>query len=346
MDTWATSSLSPQIACGWEDDPDLFARTFPMDVRPQGPEIIRTWLFSTVLRSHYEHGTLPWSDALINGWILDPDRKKMSKSRGKVVTPAALIDEFGADGVRYWALRAAPGADTAIDNAVFKNGRRLAIKLLNASKFVLGVGRSQNGPESVTEAIDRSLLTQLAAVAEDATASFVGYRYDRALAAIEPFFWRFCDDYLELVKNRAYGDGGGPGAESAKATLEVALSTLQRLLAPFVPFVAEEVWSWWQPGSVHRSAWPRGDELRAIAGEADAAVLDVASEVLSEVHKAKTSERRSLRTHVERLVIEDAGDRLAALRRAESDVRGAGNVHELVLREGDERTVSVELAPA
>jgi valyl-tRNA synthetase len=344
MDTWATSSLSPHIACGWEDDPDLFARTFPMDVRPQGPEIIRTWLFSSVLRAHYEHGTLPWSDALINGWILDPDRKKMSKSRGKVITPAALIDEFGADGMRYWALRAAPGADTAVDNAVFKNGRRLAIKLLNASKFVLGVGQSARGPEAVTEAIDRSLLAQLAAVVDDATAAFLAYRYQQALTGIETFFWRFCDDYLELVKNRAYGDDDARGAESAKATLEIALSTLQRLLAPFLPFVTEEVWSWWQEGSVHRTAWPAGDELRALASGADQAVLDVASEILSEVHKAKTSERRSLRTHVERLVIEDAPDRLDALRFAESDVRGAGNVHELVLREGDALLVSVELA--
>jgi valyl-tRNA synthetase len=344
MDTWATSSLSPHIACGWEDDPDLFARTFPMDVRPQGPEIIRTWLFSSVLRSHYEHDALPWSDALINGWILDPDRKKMSKSRGNVSTPAALIEEFGADGMRYWALRAAPGADTAVDNAVFKNGRRLAIKLLNASKFVLGVGRSAGGSEAIVEAIDRSLLAQLAAVVDEATAAFLEYRYDRALVGIETFFWRFCDDYLELVKNRAYGDDDARGAESAKATLEIALSTLQRLLAPFLPFVTEEVWSWWQEGSVHRAAWPAGDELRALASDADHAVLDVASEILSAVHKAKTSERRSLRTHVERLVIEDAPDRLDALRFAESDVRGAGNVHELVLREADALLVSVELA--
>ena len=225
---------------------------------------------------------------------------------------------------------------------MFKNGRRLAIKLLNASKFVLGVGRSAGGTEAVVEAIDRSLLAQLAAVVDEATASFLEYRYDRALTAIETFFWRFCDDYLELVKNRAY-DGDGPGAESAKATLALALSTLQRLLAPFLPFVTEEVWSWWQDGSVHRTAWPAGDELRALASGADQAVLDVASEILSEVHKAKTSERRSLRTHVERLVIEDAPDRLDALRFAESDVRGAGNVHELVLREGETRLVSVEL---
>ena len=341
MDTWATSSLSPQIACGWEDDPDLFARTFPMDLRPQGPEIIRTWLFSTVLRAHYEHDALPWSNTLINGWILDPDRKKMSKSRGKTITPEALIDEHGADGVRYWALRAAPGADTAVDPAQFKNGRRLATKLLNASKFVLGVGSAESGAASVTEPIDRSLLAQLTAVVDDVTASFEAYRYQQALAATEAFLWRFCDDYLELVKNRAYG--AGAGARSAAATLSIALSALQRLLAPFVPFAAEEVWSWWQDGSVHRAPWPDGEALRALAGGADPAVLDIAAEVLSDVHKAKTSERRSLRTEVERVIVEDAPERLAVLRVAEPDVREAGHVNELVLRESDERLVSVEL---
>jgi valyl-tRNA synthetase len=342
MDTWATSSLSPQIACGWEDDPDLFARTFPMDVRPQGPEIIRTWLFSTVVRSHYEHGTEPWKDTLINGWILDPDRKKMSKSRGSVTTPMPLIDEFGADGVRYWALKAAPGADTAVDKAVFKNGRRLSIKLLNASKFVLGVGTEQG---EITEPIDRALLQQLAAVVDDATASFEGYRYQQALARIEAFFWRFCDEYLELVKNRAYNDAGNAGGASAQATLGIALSTIQRLLAPFTPFVTEGVWSWWQEGSVHRTSWPSGDELRSLAGEADAAVFDVASEVLGAVHKAKTSEQRSLRTHVLQLVIADTAERLSALRQAEADIRGAGNVDELILNEGPELQVTAELEP-
>ncbi|HUS62861.1 MAG TPA: valine--tRNA ligase, partial [Acidimicrobiales bacterium] len=219
MDTWATSSLTPQIACGWEDDPDLFARTFPMDLRPQGHDIIRTWLFSTVVRSHLEHDSLPWSDTALSGWILDPDRKKMSKSKGNVVTPMAMLEEHGTDAVRYWAARGAPGTDTAFDTGQMKIGRRLAIKLLNASNFALKLGSDTSGV--VSEPLDLAMLAQLADVVDEATAALEGYDYTRALDRTESFFWRFCDDYVELVKGRAYGEGDP--SESAKAALGLAL---------------------------------------------------------------------------------------------------------------------------
>jgi len=343
MDTWATSSLTPEIAAGWVDDPDLFARTYPMDLRPQGPEIIRTWLFSTVLRAYLEHGGLPWAHALINGWILDPDRKKMSKSRDNVLTPMPLVEQFGADGLRYWACRAAPGTDTSSDTAQMKVGRRLAVKVLNASKFVLGLG-SQAGAGDITEPLDRAMLAQLAAVVDEATQAFAGYSYHRALERTEEFFWRFCDDYLELVKVRAYG-GGLPG-RSAQAALSVALSTLLRLFAPFLPFVTEEVWSWWQEGSVHRAPWPRATELLVAVNGTDPAVLDVVGSALAEVRKAKSEQRRSQRSEVASLHVKDLADRVAALRMAEQDLRDAGHIRSLELREAPERLITVELAAA
>jgi valyl-tRNA synthetase len=344
MDTWATSSLSPQIAGAWEDDPDLFGHTFPMDLRPQGHDIIRTWLFATVLRSQLEHGTLPWSTVSINGWILDADRKKMSKSKGNVVTPEALVAEHGADGVRYWACCGAPGTDTAVDPAQMRVGRRLSIKVLNASKFVLGMA-AQGG--EVTEPLDRAMLARLASVVTAATEAFETYQYHQALERAQTFFWAFCDDYLELVKSRAYGhaEGSAEGpTASARAALALALSVQLRLLAPFLPFVTEEVWSWWQEGSIHRAEWPAASELPTDAG-ADPALLDTVAEALAAVRRRKTAEKRSLRSRVSRLEIVGNPDRLAAIGAARGDLLEAGNVEELVLREGAVASTVVELAP-
>ncbi len=345
MDTWATSSVTPQIACGWEDDPALFAATFPMDLRPQGPEIIRTWLFATLLRSHLEHHTLPWNHTTINGWILDPDRKKMSKSKGNVVTPVAMLEEFGSDAVRYWACNGRPGTDTALDTGVMKIGRRLAIKVLNASKFALG--RLGDGPvpgtDAVREPLDAALLAQVAALVEAATGAHEGFDYARALEATETFFWSFCDDYVELVKTRAYGEGDPTGTDSARATLAVALSVLHRLFAPFLPFVTEEVWSWWQEGSVHVAPWPDTAELGTHAG-GDATVLSVAAEVLGAVRREKTTHKRSMRARVARLTVTAPAATLAAVEAARGDIVDAGGVDELAVAKGDTLSVEVELA--
>jgi valyl-tRNA synthetase len=318
-----------------------------MDLRPQAHDIVRTWLFTTILRSHLDHDTLPWRNAAISGWVLDPDRKKMSKSKGNVVTPMHLLEEYGADAVRYWAANGRPGTDTAFDAQQMKVGRRLAVKLLNASKFALAELPPQG--ETLTHPLDRAVVGRLAAVVEDATSSFEEYDYARALQRAEDFFWWFCDYYLELVKGRRYDDAPHAAASVSRA-LRLSLSSFQRLFAPFLPFVAEEVWSWWQEGSVHRAPWPEAGELWAELGqEEDGRVredtaLAVAADVLREVRKAKSQAQRPMRAPVARVVVHDTAERLSALELGAEDLRQAGAIERLDTAEGEELAVEVELA--
>ena len=317
---------------------------FPLDLRPQAHDIIRTWLFSTVLRAHLGHDALPWKHAAISGWVLDPDRKKMSKSKGNVVTPLGLLEEYGSDAVRYWAASGRPGADTAFDTGQMRVGRRLAMKLLNAAKFALS-NTEPIGP--ITAAVDRGLMTRLATLVAEATQDFEEYNYTRALERSEQFFWDFCDNYLELVKARRYGDLGPEGQGSANAALTTVLDTLLRLFAPFLPFVTEEVWSWWKEGSVHRAPWPAaGDVLATIGGAADEAgveALAMAAWALGEIRRTKSEAKKPLRTPVVDFHLQAPAAELAAFERARTDVASSGLVQQVRTAAAEARQATVVL---
>lgn len=347
LDTWATSSLTPQLAGGWISDPEKYAKVFPFSLRPQGQDIIRTWLFSTVLRSFQEENQLPWSDAALSGWILDPDRKKMSKSKGNVVVPNDLLDEHGSDAVRYWAAAARLGTDAAFDVGQMKVGRRLAIKVLNAAKFVLSFELASDQVE-VTEAIDQAMLAALGEVVSGATKAFEGYDHTKALELTESFFWNFTDDYLELVKERAYGQNTDPAAQaSAVSALRIALLSITKLLAPFIPFAAEEAWSWWQEGSVHRASWPAPDELAAFTDSQTPNLLSLASQALIGIRKAKSDEKLSMKAEISSLTIEANESDIEALKLIESDLKSVGKIDQISYKVSDSLSISgVSFKPA
>lgn len=358
MDTWATSSLTPQIAGGWERDPELFDLVFPYSLRSQGQDIIRTWLFSTMLRAQLESDTVPWKNAGISGFIVDPDRKKMSKSKGNVVTPAAMLEQHGSDAVRYWAASSRLGTDAAFDPqnpTQIKIGRRLAIKVLNAAKFVYSFpeptlpGPSFPGPgegiaaasagsangRSATEPLDLDLLAELGAVVETATKAFDEFDHARALEAAEHFFWTFCDDYLELVKERAYGASSPEGQASAVFTLRSAVEVLLRLFAPFLPFATEEVWSWTHEGSVHQAAWPAPTKQAQPSG-----MLAAVGAALIAIRRTKTDAKVSQKVGIASAVLHAPDAQLALIKQAVDDLRAVGRITTLTFAEGDEVTVS------
>jgi valyl-tRNA synthetase len=339
MDTWATSSLTPQIAGGWERDPELFDLVFPYSLRSQGQDIIRTWLFSTVLRAEQEQGVAPWKNAGISGFIVDPDRKKMSKSKGNVVTPKGMLDDHGSDAVRYWAASSRLGTDAAFDPQnpkQIKIGRRLAIKVLNAAKFVYSFPQPVAGA-AATEALDLDLLAELNRVVAVATKAFDDFDHARALETTEHFFWVFCDDYLELVKERAYGSSTPEGQASAAITLRTAVDVLLRLFAPFIPFATEEVWSWTHDDSVHTAAWPLARSTGSGTGyDEPTGLLPLVSEALISIRRAKTDAKASQKTLVTSATI--SGPALLAL--GLDDLKGVGRIENVTFVESDTVAVS------
>jgi len=332
LDTWATSSLSPQVASQWVNDKGRHQKLFPMDMRPQGHDIIRTWAFYTIVKAYLHEKEVPWHNVVLSGWILDPDRKKMSKSQGNVVTPEPLIDQFGADAVRYWAARARLGVDTSFDEKVFKVGKKLVTKLFNASKFAMGrfddVPAEELTPDKITVELDRAVIAELRPVIEKATAAFKEFDYAQALSLAEGYFWSvYCDNYLEMAKQRTYDEELTAGRLSACATLRLVHRALVRMMAPFIPYITEEVWGWAYADdadmakSIHKSPWPTLDEFAAVEAPEHATSYDATVAVVDAIRRAKADAAVSMAAPVESAKITVAAGNVAAVEATLDDIQ-------------------------
>ncbi len=334
MDTWATSSLTPMISSRWAEDKARHANLFPADMRPQAHEIIRPWAFYTITKAWMHENSVPWHNAAISGWVVSPDKGKMSKSKGKTITPDDLLVTYSADSLRYWAGKAKLGQDTVYDESVFKVGMRLATKLFNASKFTMmqlqspAAAGAKLGAADITEPLDKAWVEHLKALVEASREDFANYESAAMLLYTESAFWDFCDNYLELVKNRAY-NGSPAAARSACAALEWTLGVFLRLFAPFLPFITEEVWGWSFAGSlkqpsVHKAQWPAAAEMASAPG--DKLVLEITRKVLEAVRTRKAAEKRSVKWPVAKLTVECGPKQAAALKLALEDLLLAGCV--------------------
>jgi valyl-tRNA synthetase len=321
------------IASGWGEQPDRFRSLFPMDLRPQSHEIIRTWAFYTIVKSCLHENRIPWKHVAISGWILDPDRKKMSKSRGNVITPMHLLDEYGSDAVRYWAACAQLGADTAFDVNVLKVGKRLVTKLFNASKFVLG---KEGSPGPIVYPMDRVFLLRLRELVRNATRHFENYEHQQTLAETERFFWTaFTDSYIEMSRARTLGTYGEKAQGSALATLRIALSVFLRLFAPFLPYITDEVWSWTYAeetgyASIHASAWPSEADFPELSLDGNEGIFDIAVEALYAINRSRSGAGVSSAREIKTATLAAKSEAFPLLKAACEDIRLAVRANELL----------------
>ena len=353
MDTWATSSLTPQISSKWGIDNERHQKLFPADLRPQAHDIIRTWAFYTIVKAWLHEKKLPWTHAAISGFILDPDRKKMSKSKGNVVTPEALLIQHSTDVFRYWAARGRLGMDSAFDENMFKIGRKLVIKLFNASKLVFNQldnasHLSQNFSLSqVCTQCDFAWIAIMREAIIKAREAFENYEYTTALQYAEDTFWNFCDNYLEMVKTKAYLAGSTPESRSALVTLNWSLKTFLRLFAPFMPFVTEEIWSWkysQDSNSIHKAPWPGVEEIAQIEAPADEGSFAATIDVISRIRGFKTLNNVSQKRPVAKVEIRGAASDLKKIQSMLSYIVDSTNAESLpILIEGEIAAVEGEI---
>jgi valyl-tRNA synthetase len=314
MDTWATSSLTPQIAGRWLSDPDLYQKVFPFSTRPQAHEIIRTWTFYTILKSTFHFETLPWNTAQISGWgIAGEGMGKISKSRGGgPMSPQEMIMTYSADAVRYWAASTGPGKDAIISESKIKNGARLVTKLWNVARFstpFIAEYEPTYIPSGLT-AGDQWILSKTQTTIDQVTNYYQSFDYASAKAETEILFWNFADNYIEMAKQRLYQ--AGSGEIGARFTIHTTLLSIIKLFAPILPFITEMIYqslftgAEFQPDapitqSIHNSTWPIPQE--GLINSHVESFGEILKEIASQVRRYKSDRALSLNTQLKGLQI-------------------------------------------
>ncbi|MHC4777617.1 MAG: valine--tRNA ligase [Planctomycetota bacterium] len=334
MDTWMTSSLTPLINAKWGEKDDRTDRIYPMSLRPQAFEIIRTWLFYTTLKSHLHNDSIPFTDNMISGWGLDKKGKPFSKRSGSFVTSEEMVTKYSADGVRYWASGAGLGQNLRFFEDDVKAGHKIVVKLWNVARFTLPLVGEYDGGGTLTEIFDRWILAELRDVTRSATEFFDRYEYSHTRTTVERFFWtRFCDNFLEIVKDRLYNHEtrGAEARASGQEALRTAMRVILQLFAPIMPFVTEEIWRKAFPGegSIHVSSWPDFESLPQDEEAKEAGTAAV--EILSIARRYKTESKTSLRTPVAAVAVEAPSRILSLLEPAVPDLKAAAVADEVLL---------------
>ena len=307
LDTWATSSLTPDIAAELFKSKPIFKKLLPMSLRPQAHDIITFWLFNTVVKSYFHHKNIPWKNAMISGWALDPHGKKMSKSKGNIVDPREMIKKYSADALRFWAAGSRLGDDLPFQEKDLVTGMRFTTKIWNASKFAfMHLVDYKLGKPKKLEAMDRWILSKLSRLIKESTENFMNYEYSHTKLETDKFFWHtFADNYLEIIKDRLYNaDKRGKEARlSAQYALHHTLLSIMKLMAPITPFITEELYQHYfkkyeKDKSIHISKWPSLDMIDEQAEKAG----DFFVFVLQEVRKAKSAKSLSLNKPVKKVL--------------------------------------------
>mgnify|MGYP001560675622 FL=1 len=340
LDTWATSSVTPEIVSNWasKGEYDYIYADQAFDLRPQAHDIIRTWLFYTLVKSYYHHQRIPWKNVMISGHAQDPHGRKMSKSLGNIVEPQQMIQKYSADALRFWAAGSKLGDDLPFQDKDLLTGQKFVTKLWNASKFALlhlEDYKSKSG--EATEIFDKWLLSKLHKMIKESTASFENYEYAKTKAEVEQFFWHtLCDNYLEIVKDRLYNPDARGHAErkSAQYALYQSLLAVLKITAPILPHITEEIYHLYfadKEGkeSIHISAWPEFNQQ--LVDEKAELVGDMGVDIINTVRKYKSEQQLSMKEGFNRLILgDDDLEFHQMIKNMEADLKAVLNVKEIV----------------